>query len=222
MSTQRSARIRCDLPCELSLGRRRRAAATVTGLSDKGFSLGSDHAFVQGETQRVCILPHRGRRAVKVDAIVWSTRERVDRRDGKRHRETGFMLSDPTPEFSALVEEVRRRGNSASARPMNGLPGPAAPESTVPRSAASGRHSVEVEGVAPSDSALPRPRDPLPPPKPEEDDSLPRFRVRLKQRSGPRSRSAVIRARSEREAERRAQADLGEEWEVLEVRGLRD
>lgn len=196
MALQRSERIRCHLPCEI-FARRRKIEATLCGLSEKGFSLEVDHDLDQGDALRVCILPHRGRRAVLVDAIAWSTHERYDRRGGRVKHEVGFLLSDPSPAFLALVEEVRHRES------------PVAPP-------------LEVRSAQPCDGALPRPRSPLPPPKPDEDENLPRFRVRLKHGGSPRSRSATVRARSAQEAERRALGDRESEWEVLEVTRLRD
>lgn len=198
MAVQRSERIRCHLPCEIVL-RRRKVAATLCGLSDKGFSLLTRGAVEQGDAIRVCILPHRGRNAIEVDAIAWSNHERHDPSTGRRRREVGFLLSDPSPAYLALLDEVRRR--------------------TAPASAARG---VEVRAARAADGALPRPRSPLPPPKPDEEDTLPRFRVRLKNGGSPRTRSATLRARSAQEAERRARDALGADWDVLEVSRLRD
>jgi hypothetical protein len=196
LAAQRSERIRCHLPCEIMRGRRRRIPATVTGLSEKGFNLEMKLGVDQGDALRICLLPHRGKRAVTVDAIAWSTRERYDLRTGQSRRETGFMVSDPGPAFLELVEEVRRRENSVS--------------------------PIDVRNAKACDGTLPRPRSPLPLHKPDEEENLPRFRVRLKHGGSPRSRSATVRARSAQEAERRALGDLDSEWAVLSVTPLRD
>ncbi len=198
MAVQRSERIRCHLPCEI-VSRRRKVAATLCGLSEKGFSLVTRDEVEQGDAIRVSILPHRGRNAIVVDAIAWSNHERHDRVSGRSRREVGFLLSDPSPAYLALLDEVRRRA--------------------APPTAGAG---VEVRATPASDRTLPRPRSPLPPPKPDEEDALPRFRVRLKDGGSPRSRSATLRARSAQEAERRACEELGATWEVLEVTRLRD
>lgn len=197
MATQRSERIRCHLPCEIHLRRRRKISATVTGLSEKGLRLETDQGIDQGNAFRICILPHRGDRAVRADAIAWSTHERRTPGAGRNRFVVGFLVSDPSSAFLALIEEVRRREDPAAG-------------------------AVDVRKTTPCDGALPRPRSPLPPPKEEEEETLPRFRVRLKHGGSPRSRSATLRARSAREAERRALGDLEPEWEVLEVVRLRE
>ncbi len=191
------------------MGRRRRSEATLTSLSDKGFSLEAERAFEQGDSVRISILPHRGRRAVVVDAIAWSSREQLDRRSGKRQCTLGFMLSDPPDAFTALVDEIRRR-ETPHVAPTRG---------EIPR-AHPARAATGIEDGEPADAALPRPREPLPPPKPPEGENLPEFRVRVKQVSGPRSRTRRVRALSEREAERVVLSEVGEEWEVLEVKAV--
>jgi hypothetical protein len=70
---------------------------------------------------------------------------------------------------------------------------------------------------------LPRSRVLTPPPKPEPEETLPTFRVRLKQVGGPRSRSIAVRAHSVAEAEAMARTELATltagdpEWELVEV-----
>jgi Tfp pilus assembly protein PilZ len=49
------------------------------------------------------------------------------------------------------------------------------------------------------------------------EQSVPEFRVRVKQRVGPRSRSLVVRGVDEAEASRRALAVSGAGWVVLEI-----
>jgi hypothetical protein len=70
---------------------------------------------------------------------------------------------------------------------------------------------------------LPRSRELQPPPKVEAEESLPYFRIRLKQIGGPRTRIMTIQARSATQAEQRALDDLGNmtqdstAWGVLHI-----
>ena len=169
-------------------------------MSEKGFSLTTELNIVQGDNLRFRLLPHRKKRAVEVDAIAWTEREGFDRKTGRAVRVFGFIVSDPPERFLALLEELRRREGS-------GLHAP-------PRKIARGLRPTG------EDRGLPRPKLPMAPNKPVDEDDLPEYRVRLKQRNGPRSRSARVRGRSEIDAAARALGDLFEEWEVLEVRRL--
>jgi hypothetical protein len=49
------------------------------------------------------------------------------------------------------------------------------------------------------------------------DEAGTRYRVRLAQKGGPRSRAVVFSASSEEDAGGRALADLGADWRLLEV-----
>lgn len=201
MAIERSLRITCRLPGEILGRRKRRYPVTILSLSEKGFSLETELDIIQGDGVRLRLMPHRKQRSVEVDAIAWTERERLDRKTGRSCRVYGFIVSDPPDNFMALLEEVRLRDEPALSRP--------------PRKIARGL------GPPGADHGLPRPKLPLAPHKPDDDDSLPVYRVRLKQRNGPRSRSARVRARSEIDAAKRALGDLFEQWEVLEVRLLR-
>ena len=61
---------------------------------------------------------------------------------------------------------------------------------------------------------LPTPRDPIAPPISKQL----KFRVRVNQLSGPRSRYVKVTASSPRQAGRRALEEVGEGWQVLEVK----
>lgn len=179
--------------------RRKRYPVTILTLSEKGLSLQTELDITQGDGLRICLLPHRKKRAVEIDAIAWTEREGLDRKTGRALRIFGFIVSDPPNAFLALVEEVRRRAGPVLDQP--------------PRRIARGLRPNAEDG-------LPRPKMPMALHKPEDEDNLPEFRVRLKQRNGPRSRSAHVRGRSEIDAAARALGDLFDEWEVLEVRRL--
>ncbi len=74
---------------------------------------------------------------------------------------------------------------------------------------------------------LPRSREIQPPPKREPEDTLPYFRVRMKQIGGPRTRIITIRARSATHAETLAHDELArvckdfEGWGVLHISKLK-
>ena len=65
--------------------------------------------------------------------------------------------------------------------------------------------NVEEEAF---EADLPRSRDLQPPPKVEPEESLPYFRIRVKQIGGPRTRILTVQARSATQAEERAMTEL--------------
>ena len=79
---------------------------------------------------------------------------------------------------------------------------------------------VELVEEAPIDPALPRPRDPMPPPKPDAVETLPLFRVRIKQVDGPRTRWLEIRAQSVQDCELWIRRNLEGDWEIIELAGI--
>ena len=158
--------------------------ATVLSLSEGGLSLDAALEVEQGDSIRLRILPHRRARTVTVDAIVWNALSAVRSRSGAGLRSLGCVISDPPAAFLALIDEQERRDPP-------GVPKPA-------RRATSAASSPERT------ADLPRSRVPLPPPKPEADESFPRFRVRLKQVGGPRTRILSARACSMVQAAERA------------------
>jgi len=205
---QRRRRIRCTLPCEIVEQGRGRSEGTVRSLSEGGLSVEAALDAEQGDPIRLRIVPHRRARAVDVDGIVWNESPGRRGRNGARLRLLGCVVSQPPAGFLELLAELEERDAAPPGFPAR------RPASVRPRRAA-----VEVE----LQTDLPRSRAPLPPPKPEPEESLPRFRVRLKQLGGPRTRILVVRARSMADAQERAGAELGRDaeagcaWEVLDV-----
>lgn len=246
---ERRRRVRCRLPCEL-LGERRQAGPrpNIVTLSEGGFAIETMRPFETGETIRICILPHRRERAVKITAIVWN--DRSARRSGPL-RVFGCVVSDPPRRFLDLLAEVEEReaprtpervlqkslraraGSARQARssaPTTSEPlrRPARKPLVAPPSKplrAPARESLrksarELLDQSAPDAGLPRSREPLPPPKPEPEELLPRFRVRLKQVGGTRTRTVALTAPSAARAAERAEAALakdGTRWQVLEV-----
>jgi hypothetical protein len=176
----------------------------VRTLSEGGLSVETALRIENGDSIRLRILPHRGDRAVTVEGIVWNEQPAARGGNGTRMRRLGCVVSDPPAEFLALLAEVEKRSPAAASRPP-------------PDRKRSGPEPPECE------ADLPRSRAPLPPPKPDPEELLPRFRVRLKQVGGPRTRIVAVRARSVAQAAERARSGLAartgeraEDWEVLE------
>lgn len=192
----RRRRIQCRMACEVLGQGKRPIRASVVSLSEGGFAVEVPLRVEQGEALRVRI---RGARRLQIEGIVWNDRPARRARGGDRLRLLGCVLSDPPADFLALIEAVERR---------NGAPRPAP--------------SARAARPLPRETDLPRSREPLPPPKPEPKETLPRFRVRLKQVGGPRTCLLKVGAHSVAEAQQRALAGLAGPspgaWEVLEVR----
>jgi hypothetical protein len=195
---QRRRRVRCRLPCEVLVERGRSVRASVLTLSEGGLSVAVLLEVDQGDPIRLRIAPQRGARAVTVDGIVWNTRPASRSNPNGGLRMVGCVVSDPPAPFIELLDEVQQR---SAPRVRTPTPRPSRPE-------------IEFD--------LPRSRAPLPPPKPEPDESLPCFRVRLKQVGGPRTRVLSVRAHSAAQAEERAREELAaasgdgaDAWEVI-------
>lgn len=209
-SLERRRRVRCRLACELLGARRTRSRSSIVTLSEGGFALETEPRFEMGEEVRVCILPHRRERAVKITGIIWN--DQPSRRRGSPLHVFGCVVSDPPPRFLELLAEVEAREVTSEPRPSFG------------RSRAETRRPSPRRRPAPEPpvgaAELPRSREPMPPPKPEPEETLPRFRVRLKQVGGARTRTVELRAPSAARARDLALGEVtgaGTRWQVLEV-----
>lgn len=210
---ERRHRVRCRLACELLGQKRTRTRSNIVALSEGGFAIETDLQIEVGEPIRLCILPHRQERSVKVTGIVWN--DRPSRGSYARHRVLGCVLSDPPPGFLELLAEAEKR-EAPRTRPRVPVPvrktAKPNPKPAAPRPAPAFPPAEEPE--------LPRSREPLAPPKREPEETLPRFRVRVRQVGGSRTRTFELRARSMAQAADRVRAELegtGTRWKVLEV-----
>lgn len=173
-------------------------------LSEGGLSIVGPVTPSQGEPVRIRLLPHRKRRAIDVNGLVWN----VSPARGA-HRQPGFsmvgcLVSDPPEAFRALFSQIATR-----------MPAPAS--RTIPL--VSPRPSPPAEEVG-ADRDLPRVRELEAPPKRESEESLPTFRLRMKQKCGSRTRCVSVRALSLTEAEAIARSRIGgsaADWELIEV-----
>ncbi len=166
---------------------------------------------------------------MKITGLVWNRRD--TRRERSSLRLLGCVVSDPPPGFLQLFAEVNRReapdiwqlpirqpASTPQQTPLSQPPSPKAPRTD----AAELRHAPEEPALprSPEESELPRSREPLPPPKPEPVETLPRFRVRLRQVGGSRTRTFDVPAQSMARAAELAQAELAGSsvrWQILEV-----
>ena len=169
--------------------------ARVTSLSEQGLGLVVPLDLEQGDAVALRILPPGGGKPVPVQVMVWNVAP-----CGAAHRaqQVGCIVSTPSVSFLRLVSELQT---------PTPLPGESGVRIAPPRS----QSSEELGGD------LPRSREPMPPPKPAAEEELPRFRLRLKQVGGPRTRSVPVRARSAGDAWASVRRDLGPEWELIEA-----
>jgi hypothetical protein len=186
------------------VSKRRRIRGRVVSLSEGGLAVVADLVLEQGDPIRILIDGRGMAPPLKVSAIVWNDSSASPSGREGRIRKLGCVVSDPSRAYFALLDSLDpKRGNSRA------IPVP------IPRA-----RSVDPELSEPD---LPRSRELQPPPKAEPEDSLPYFRIRLKQIGGPRTRVLTLPARSATQAERLALEQLDEicsgsaGWGVLHI-----
>ncbi len=211
---KRRRRVRCKLPCEIVLGgkKTKRLPGRVVTLSEGGLAVLTGAHFDQGDSIRLIIDP-KGASPIRVSAIVWNDSQAKTSTGESRLRRFGCVISSPSDSFVALLERMLPRESGRSK--------PVARDHTdtipVPRPEP---RDLEQEAV---EADLPRSRELQPPPKTEPEESLPYFRVRMKQIGGPRTRILTVQARSATQAEERAMQQLSEitsdaaGWGVLHI-----
>ena len=202
---KRRRRVRCKLQCEIVQPNHRPVPARLVTLSEGGFSIITTLALTQGESIRVLVKPDHGGAPIKVSGIVWNETETAAVATSSRLHRLGCVVSEPPAAYLAILDRL----DPPSARPQ---PVPIA----VPvRRAADADQAAEVD--------LPRSRELQPPPKREPEETLPYFRIRMKQIGGPRTRILTLRARSASHAEQLAHEELArvcsdsDGWGVLHI-----
>lgn len=210
---KRRQRVRCKLPCEIVVSAKKRVKGRVVALSEGGLAVVTGMIFEQGEPIRLIIDP-QGARPIKVSAIVWNdTKPRTISGDSKLHR-LGCVVSQPSDSFAALLGRLLPDDENASTKSPVGGTSESVPIA-VPKPRNLAAETCEAD--------LPRSRELQPPPKVEAEDTLPYFRIRLKQIGGPRTRIMTVQARSASQAEERALEELASitsdaaGWGVLHV-----
>jgi len=225
----RRNRVRCRLRCQIIAGPRP-TEASIVSLSEGGLGVVAPLSLEQGDPIRLRILPPDRTQALEVSGIVWNDQPARVTRPRANLRLLGCLVSDPSEAFIALIKRLDRGSATGSARhvPTNRpRPADAPPAERDPAHRAARPIPVAKPRPAPTSteetSDLPRLREPVPPPKPEPEETLPIFKVRMKQIGGPRTRIAALRAHSVAEAEELARTQLETHdngspvWELLEV-----
>jgi len=197
--------VRCKLQCEIVQPNKRSIPARLVTLSEGGFTVITTLSLGQGESIRVLIKPDVGGAPIKVSGIVWNEEETAGVGASSRLHRLGCVVSEPPPAYLAILDRL----DPPSARPM-----------VVPIAVPIIRRDHDAESVEPD---LPRSRELQPPPKRESEETLPYFRIRMKQIGGPRTRILTLRARSASHAEQLALDELARictdsaGWSVLHV-----
>jgi hypothetical protein len=201
---KRRRRVGCKLSCEIAQSNRRRIKSRIVTLSEGGLAVVTDLDLDQGESIRLRIQPALGKKSICVSAIVWNDRSPSKLGTYSRLRRYGCVVSQPTQSYLSLLDQL-------APKPARLGPVPIA----VPRP-----RDLESESVEPN---LPRSREIQPPPKPDPEESIPYFRIRMKQIGRPRTRILTLRARSATQAETLAHDELAtlcndsEGWGVLHI-----
>jgi len=203
---RRRRRARCKLACQIAVDAKKRVAGRVVTLSEGGLAVLTGAHFEQGDAIRLVIDP-KGATPIRVSAIVWNDSQVKTASGESRLRRFGCVISSPSDSFSALLTRM--------------LPSsPVTDHSDTIPVATPQRRDREEESF---EADLPRSRELQPPPKLDPEESLPYFRIRLKQLGGSRTRIMTVRARSATQAEERALEELAgmvqdaEGWGVLRV-----
>ena len=203
---KRRRRVRCKLACQIAVSEKKGVGGRVVTLSEGGLAVLTGAHFEQGDAIRLVIDP-KGATPIRVSAIVWNDSQVKTASGESRLRRFGCVISSPSDSFSALL--ARMLPSSPATNHSDTIP-VATPQ----------RRDREEESF---EADLPRSRELQPPPKLEPEESLPYFRIRLKQLGGSRTRIMTVRARSATQAEERALEDLAgmvqdaEGWGVLHV-----
>lgn len=201
---KRRRRVKCKLACEVLHTRGRAIPGRVVTLSEGGLAVITKLGFDQGDSIEMRITPENGGKPIRVSAIVWNDAKSGASGASMRLRRLGCVVSEPSRAYLELLDRLV----------------PSAPEPNIVPIAKPIQRDVAAEAV---EADLPRSRELQPPPKREPEESLPYFRVRMKQIGGPRTRILTVRARSASHAETLAHDELArvckdfEGWGVLHI-----
>jgi PilZ domain len=202
---KRRRRVRCKLQCEIVQPNKRSIPARLVTLSEGGFAVITTLALAQGESIRVLIKPDHGGSLIKISGIVWNEAETAGIGTSSRLHRLGCVVSEPPDSYLAMLER---------------LDPPAVRREPLPMMVPVLRRDFDSEAA---EADLPRSREILPPPKREPEETLPYFRIRMKQIGGPRTRILTLRARSASHAEQLALDELARVctdsagWGVLHI-----
>lgn len=220
-----SPRVNCRLQCTLRRGRRA-VRARVLDVSEGGLCLLSPAELRPKQNVLIVIdVPRKG--PVEVEAVAWHVRQVKSGRAHKRAWSIGMMITKAGPGFAALLPD----GASAdlgleddlsaklAAMPVTRSAGATA--APAHEDAVLDEDSLSAEELAELDTEL-LTRDQIEMlcarSDASPDDTLKLFRVRVKAKVGPRTRSLTLGAVSLSEAESLARQEFDDEmWHVIEV-----
>ena len=198
---RKDPRIPCRIPCELLL-RSGSERATVHDVSRGGLGVqGASKSLSQGDTCRVRLRP-AGQESFEVHAMIWH--ERPARKGGKVSL-LGLVLTEPSKDFFDLVEAL----SEESSGPKLSIAQRAAAAKKADQKAKPPKVEVEKE---PSGSGELAPAPVI--------AELKQFAVRVTQTTRSRTCRIVVAAENRRVAKQTALAEVGEDWDVLEVTSL--
>lgn len=239
---RKSPRIHCRLQCTLRKGRRS-VRARVLDVSEGGLCLLSPVSLQARQPVTIVIdVPRRG--PVEVEAVAWHVRAVKSGREHRQAWSIGMMITKAGTGFASLLPEGtsldagadeelaeklgaltwsrERRARLRDLAPPGpaatgaiGLPG--ASDDALEEDALDEAELRELEG----DFLTPDPVELLcAKPDASPDHTLRLFRVRVKAKSGPRTRALTLGAVSLDEAYALACSELDDAWQVLEVSPL--
>ena len=194
---RKEERIKVRFPCDLAFGRRR-ASGMVMDLSAGGLSVAADKMLDQGENVFVRLHP-KGRPSIDVEALVWNVRAVKSGGKGKAVARLGLVLSEAPDEFLELLK------SKTPARVAKPRPPARSAKSAKPAKRRSREPDVAME-VEPEAVLV------TPPPPAER-----RFRARVKQSGGNRTRTILVFATSAEDAAEKALAEVEPGWILLEI-----
>jgi hypothetical protein len=206
---RRAPRHRCRLRAELLRGAKR-FEASLLDVSLSGLSLQAGLALPQGEPVELAI-----EGGVRVKALAWHTHRL--KKPGPATFKIGMMLAEVGPDYEALVSRVAASRPAARPTPAADAETPAPPPAATQQSPSLAdlvARTAPLRALAAAPAAVPAERrggPPLPSKRP------PWWRLRLKEKSGTRSRVVTLAAASEEAAVAGSLAEAGPDWEVLEV-----
>lgn len=198
MRAQSEPRIPKRLPCDVTVSGMRHTGL-VLNVSPRGLFVQTNAEARPGSEVSIELTPPHQHDSVALRAtVVW-------KRSVPRHMLTlarggmGLRINDaPEGYFSFLAGAMRAAGATPTVSPV------------APRTATEHAKKTRIAEPAP----MPVPRSPMPAPTSK---SL-RFKVRVSQTAGIRTRSIEVTALSPRQAQRLALREVGEGWQVLDVK----
>jgi hypothetical protein len=195
-------RTRRRIPCELDANDRR-YTGIILDVSVDGLFVQTAAALPTGTPIRVRVQESPGNSAFELDAVVARAKRVPPQLVSAAAGGMGLRVLRAPAEFASI------QGIDPGAVPSGKAPRPATP--------VGGSQAVSSTTAQSSVSSVTAPPRQEPAPAAPAEPTGPRFRVRLKQIAGNRSRAVVVMAVDRDAARKKALKDAGPGWDVLEV-----